>query len=203
MTDADRDPMLDRVISELRTLPPLDRDAVARIVAAAASARVSAADGDELMPAPGLRRPVRWSWAIGIAAAAGLAGFLARGAWMSPRPADPLPSPRAVGGPAVPVRAAADVDADARPVPKQFVLDNPTARRVALVGDFNNWNASATPLARDPVSGLWTTVVSIAPGRHVYGYLVDDSMLTLDPRAPKTKDPALGVEGSVVIVGKP
>jgi hypothetical protein len=203
MTDADRDPMLDRAISELRTLPPLDRDAVARIVAAAASARVSAADDDERMPTPGVRRSLRWSWVVGIAAAAGLAGFLARGAWMSSRHADPVPSTRTVAGPAASVRAAADVDADARPVPKQFVLDNATARRVALVGDFNNWNPSATPLARDPVSGLWTTVVSIAPGRHVYGYLVDDSVLMLDPRAPKIKDPALGVEGSVVIVGKP
>jgi hypothetical protein len=33
--------------------------------------------------------------------------------------------------------------------------------------------------------------------------MVDDSMLVLDPRAPKTRDPALGVEGSVIIVGKP
>jgi hypothetical protein len=50
---------------------------------------------------------------------------------------------------------------------------------------------------------VWTTVLAIAPGRHVYGFMVDDSILVLDPRAPKTKDPALGVEGSVVIVGKP
>jgi 1,4-alpha-glucan branching enzyme len=83
------------------------------------------------------------------------------------------------------------------------MLENGAARRVTLVGDFNNWNPAATPLTRDPASGLWTTVVPMLPGRHVYAFMIDDSVLMLDPRAPKTKDPSLGVEGSVVIVGRP
>ena len=203
MTESDHDPVLDRAISELSTLPPLDRAAVSRIVAAAAAARVNAADDEELTFATRPRRPLRWSWTIGIAAAAAFAGFVARGVWVSSRTADaPSPASAAAASP-VTVQPAADVNADVRPVPKQFVLRNSTARRVSLVGDFNNWNPTAAPLTRDPASGLWTIVVPIAPGRHVYGFMIDDSVLVLDPGAPKTRDPALGVEGSVVIVGKP
>ena len=39
MSDADHDPMMQRAIDELRQLPPLDREAVRRVVDAAASAR--------------------------------------------------------------------------------------------------------------------------------------------------------------------
>jgi hypothetical protein len=41
------------------------------------------------------------------------------------------------------------------------------------------------------------------PGRHVYAFMVDDSLLVLDPRAPKSRDPDLGAEGSIRIVGRP
>jgi hypothetical protein len=203
MTDSDRDPVLERAISELRALPPLDRDAVSRIVAAAAVARVSPADDADLMASRHGVRPMRWSWTIGIAAAAAIAGFVVRGVWTSSRePISPTPSAAVVSSPTS-LRPAADVDSDSRPVPRQFVLQNGAAKRVSLVGDFNNWNPAAAPLTRDPASGVWTTVVAIAPGRHVYGFMIDDSVLVLDPRAPKTKDPSLGVEGSVIIVGKP
>jgi hypothetical protein len=203
MTEAEHDPVLDRAISELRMLPPLDREAVSRIVAAAAAARVSPADDDDLMATRTIRRPTRWTWTIGIAAAAAVAGFVVRGAWTSSRETtSPAPAPALASSPTS-LRPAADIDADSRPVPKQFVLQNNVAKRVSLVGDFNNWNPGAAPLTRDPASGIWTTVVPIAPGRHVYGFMIDDSVLVLDPRAPKTKDPSLGVEGSVIIVGKP
>ena len=201
MTESDRDPVLERAISELRTLPPLDRDAVSRIVAAAAVARVSPADDDDLMASQRVRRPIRSSWTIGIAAAAAIAGFVVRGVWTSSR--ETVSPAAAVASAPTSLRPAADVESDSRPVPKQFVLQNTSAKRVSLVGDFNNWNPAAAPLARDPASGIWTTVVPIAPGRHVYGFMIDDSVLVLDPRAPKTKDPSLGVEGSVIIVGKP
>jgi hypothetical protein len=35
----------------------------------------------------------------------------------------------------------------------------------------------------------------------VYAFLVDDTVWTLDPRAPKTKDADYGAEQSVLIVG--
>jgi len=41
------------------------------------------------------------------------------------------------------------------------------------------------------------------PGRHIYGFMIDDSVLMLDPRALKTRDPDLGTDGSVRMVGRP
>src|SRR5512140_3950525 len=81
MSDADHDPMLRRAIDELRQLPPVDRDAVRRVVAAAAAARLSTADEPVFVPAPPRGRSIRiWS-AIGFAAAAAIVGFVARGQW--------------------------------------------------------------------------------------------------------------------------
>jgi hypothetical protein len=50
---------------------------------------------------------------------------------------------------------------------------------------------------------LWSVTVPIVPGRHTYGFMVDDSVLVLDPRAPTVRDPDLGAKGSVIIVGRP
>ena len=74
MTDGDMDPVLNRAIGELRTLPPVDPAAVTRIVKAAAEARVSAADDDAgMLSAP--RWPLRWSLTVGLLTAAAFAGL--------------------------------------------------------------------------------------------------------------------------------
>lgn len=102
-----------------------------------------------------------------------------------------------------PVATEASRAAQEAPVPVQFVLDARRATRVAVVGDFNGWDSTSTPLARDSASGAWTAVVRVAPGRHVYAFLVDGNVWTLDPRAPRAKDPDYGAEQSVIIVGAP
>jgi 1,4-alpha-glucan branching enzyme len=151
-----------------------------------------------------------WSWlgsrvpiaaAAGFALAAGLAGYAIRG------------EPRSVTATvaATPVAesqtALTSLPAALRPlpaqVPTQFILNAPGASRVALVGDFNSWDASATPLVRDSSSGIWTVTLPLVPGRHVYAFMVDGSTLTLDPRTPKTQDPEFGTPSSVVLVGTP
>jgi hypothetical protein len=84
-----------------------------------------------------------------------------------------------------------------RAVPQQFILDAPKANRVALVGDFNNWDPTANALQRS-ASGMWEVTVPLVPGRHTYAYLVNDS-LKLDPRAPSTSDD-FGRASSVILV---
>jgi 1,4-alpha-glucan branching enzyme len=83
------------------------------------------------------------------------------------------------------------------------VLEAPRASRVALVGDFNAWDAAATPLARMSSSGIWTVTIPLTPGRHTYAFMVDDTAWTLDPRAPTAQDPDFGTPSSVVLVGTP
>jgi Carbohydrate-binding module 48 (Isoamylase N-terminal domain) len=55
----------------------------------------------------------------------------------------------------------------------RFALEAPGASRVALVGDFNGWNAAALPLRR--VAGAWAADVPLRSGRHRFGFVVDDT----------------------------
>lgn len=81
----------------------------------------------------------------------------------------------------------------------RFTLQAPTAKQVALVGDFNGWDPAATRLElRD---GVWSVVIPISPGRHQYGFVVDGSRWSADPAAPQAAESDFGSENSVVYVG--
>jgi hypothetical protein len=198
MTDRRIDPVVDRAVDELRKLPPVNRDAVSRIVAAAAAARVSPAADDDVVAMLPRRRP--WGLTIGLAAAALVAGFMLRGAFtqtperptMGVRPMVPMAVTPATAG-----------DPESMPIPTAFTLESGAANRVSLVGDFNGWNPATTRLVRQPGTNMWSAVTPIKPGRHVYAFMIDDTILVLDPRASRAKDPSLNVDVSVVMVGKP
>ncbi|HUQ83271.1 MAG TPA: isoamylase early set domain-containing protein [Gemmatimonadaceae bacterium] len=82
----------------------------------------------------------------------------------------------------------------------RFELTAPSASRVTLVGSFNEWNPTATPLERDPASGKWIVSLRLPPGRHVYSFVVDGDV-TADPTAPRAADIDFGSANSVVLVG--
>ena len=201
MSSDDNDLIVNRAIDELRRLPPLDRDAVDRVARAAAAARVSPADGEALMELRRVRSMRIWS-AVGLAAAAAVAGFVAGERRPShvttPQTAGALVS----GKSAVTLRQVANDPSEIVAIPQQFVFEHRSARHVAIVGDFNNWDPKANAMVRD-ASGLWSTILPIIPGRHLFGFIVDDSVFTLDPHKPKARDPDLGSEGSVLMVGRP
>jgi hypothetical protein len=199
------DPIVQRAADELRKLPPVSDEAIRRVVQAAAAARLSPADEPVLAARKRVRSMRVWS-AVGMAAAAGVVGFIARGA-LSSRPEAPTQAVAASAAepPATEsvARFAASSASDVAALPQQFVLENRQAKRVALVGDFNNWNPTVAPMARSSEGGLWSVIVPILPGRHMYGFMVDDSVFVLDPRAQKARDPDLGTEGSIRMVGRP
>ena len=147
--DETLDPTLRRVVETLRAPVTGRRDLAARVLAEAR--RPAWRRGAAWITEP---RAVRISPLAGLAIAAGLAGLL-----VLTRPAAP---------PAV---------APAPPAPVvRFAIQAPGASTVALVGDFNDWDAQATllqPAAGD--DGLWTVEVPLAPGRHEYAFLVDGS----------------------------
>jgi hypothetical protein len=200
--------IVERAIEVLRELPPVDSGTVERIVAAAARTRAqdSTPNEDDLLPAGRPKPTRRYRFAV-IAAAAivvaatGLALLRvpSSGARRSADAADASPSvPRSVVSPA---SLSRDDRSDVLAIPTQFVFDG-HARRVALVGDFNNWDDRATPLEREPGSSLWSVTVPMQRGRHIYAFLVD-SVWTVDKRAPVPRDPDFGVTGSVILVGRP
>jgi len=83
----------------------------------------------------------------------------------------------------------------------QFVLVAPRATHISLVGDFNDWDATRTPMRRAGSEALWTAVVSLAPGRYHYAFLVDGSRWLADPSAPVARDEDYGAPSSVLTVG--
>jgi hypothetical protein len=174
----DRDDVLERVIDQLRR--PVEMDPM---LDSAVMARVSGI-GDQ--PS---RLAAVWEWArrprqvavtplSGLAAAAALAGLAV---WLTGR--NPRPRPQVAG-----------------PSTVQFVVVAPGAGSVALVGDFNDWDSTATPMHATRNGGLWSITLPLAPGRYRYAFLVNGSRWLPDPAAPRAQDD-FDAPSSVVTVG--
>ena len=77
-----------------------------------------------------------------------------------------------------------------------FRIRAPGATRASLVGTFNRWTPSSSPMStRD--GELWEAAVSLAPGRHSYVFLVDD-LPVRPPEAPMYEDDGFGGENGVI-----
>ena len=177
------DDVIARVVDQLRRPVTVDEGLDARIMAS-----VSA------LPARSARGPVAaaWRWLVrprvltisplaGLAVAAGVAALaLLLPARRAGRTAAPASATRAFG----------------------FVAVAPHAARVALVGDFNDWDASRTPMHRTSEGGsVWTAVLPLSPGRYRYAFLVDGVRWLADAAAPAASDDGFGTPSSVVTVG--
>jgi hypothetical protein len=132
----------------------------------------------------------RWTISVsplgGLALAAGLAALVI-GTSRLLTPPNVAPAPAALS-------------AVVAPQLTQFVLVAPEAASVTLVGDFNDWSAAATPLARTERDGVWWVTVPLAPGRYRYSYVVDGTIWRSDPEAPGVDD-EFGRANSVVTIG--
>jgi hypothetical protein len=94
------------------------------------------------------------------------------------------------------------VGADTYPTslrPVQFMLVAPSANRVALVGEFNDWDPAATPMLRVP-GGAWHVALPLNTGRHVYAFVVDGTAWVADPQAPLAPERWFGARNSVLLV---
>lgn len=229
--DAEDDRLLRQVRAALTPMPPVDRRAIAQILSAVAdrkrtpwqraAGRLEGLREWWQFSTPPLAR------AGAMAALAVTVGFVARGYVMRPGlPVDghggslvatqSAPAPAPATAPAAPstVSPAASpgsfqavegaTDVSTLPVPVQFVLD---ARDVAggtgvsLVGDFNDWDVTATPLSLE--GGVWSTTLPLPPGRHVYAFVINGKRWIADPRAPQAPDADFGRPGSVILVRTP
>lgn len=82
----------------------------------------------------------------------------------------------------------------------RFVFVAPKAGKVSLVGDFNDWDETRSPMMRADKDGLWSVTLPLSIGRHVYAYVVDGAWHP-DPNAPMTGD-GFGHMNSVKVVSK-
>ncbi len=178
--DRVQDELLQRVISELRHPvrldPAVDQRALDRIRAESAGWPAS----------PGGHR---WgAWIAGVAIAAGL--LLA----VVLRPESGPASPASSAGLDAPATST-----DARPV--YLRLDAPTSSRVAVVGDFNDWDPAATPLRPAGTGGMWVVELRLKPGRYHYTFLIDGRRWERDPSEPPAAESDFGAPVSVLTVG--
>jgi hypothetical protein len=172
------DEVLRQVIGELRRPvrldPSLDRRALDQIRA-------------EAMHGPGSWAGRRWgSWIAGAAIAAGV--MLAVGLPDRRRP---------VSDPAVALEQAG-APTDARPV--RLRLAAPASSRVAVVGDFNDWDPAATPLRPAGDGDTWIVELRLKPGRYHYSFLIDGRRWARDPDQPPAAESDFGAPVSVLTV---
>jgi hypothetical protein len=172
-----RDEVLEHVIAELRRPVRLDP-----AVSQRALEQIRAENAERALPPLGRRWGV---WIAGAAIAAGL--LLAVGL------------PNAPPTPAIPGElASAATPADVRPVHLQLAA--PASSRVAVVGDFNDWDPSATPLRLSGDGGTWVVELRLKPGRYNYTFLIDGRRWERDPREPPAAESDFGAPVSVLTV---
>ena len=206
----DDDAVLQRVRATLAPLPAVDPMAVSRVLSAVHGRRPRRSAVARLVA--WLRSsPLRLTGSATALVAALVAivlvqrepvrseGESAPSVAVTGAPRDTLGATRA-GNPGTAAQPAASAANPEGGVPVQFTFDLPTAISVAVVGDFNEWNAESAPMRQLPGSDVWTATLVLTPGRHVYSFVVDGKTWVADPRAPRAADTDFGKPGSVLLV---
>jgi len=78
---------------------------------------------------------------------------------------------------------------------------NPAAKKVFLVGDFNEWNPAARRMVKVK-DGTFRAKMDLEPGRYEYKFVVDELWIT-DPDSVDHISNPYGTMNSVVEVGFP
>ena len=210
-----------QVVGELRRAPRVDAAAIDRLMerVVAGGAALAVTDGGAPLGATRRRGVVAWllqprmvALTPAHAIAAALLLTVAIGGALRWRPASARvaagdtvvapPAKVAAPGSGVPVTEVAQpgsAPAGSRRV-VQFVFVSRDARDVAIVGDFNDWQAGATPLRRVSPTGMWTVEVGLEPGRYTYAFVVDGTRWVPDEAAPRARDDEFGGERSIIYV---
>ena len=200
----EHDEIIDRIAGVLRPLPQVDDAARARVLVAVAAERERARE--DAMRRDLARRGGRTRWLVafaGVAAAVMVSALLLRSPQGTTEVTNsPVASSQTPSAAMVPVHDA-NTEADVARQSVQLVFRAPSASSVRVVGDFNAWDKEQAPMTRDAESGLWSVTLSLRPGRHVYAFVVDDSVWMRDPRATAAPDADFGRPGSVLLVGRP
>ncbi|MDA3958874.1 MAG: hypothetical protein PF479_19325 [Oceanispirochaeta sp.] len=80
----------------------------------------------------------------------------------------------------------------------EFYIQTSPGKRVYLAGDFNRWDPYMTAL-REKEPGLYSTELSIKPGRYAYYFLVDGEPIP-DPLNFQKNQNATGEEVSILFI---
>ena len=81
---------------------------------------------------------------------------------------------------------------------REFVLDAPIAKAVALVGDFTHWEEHPIPMKKNR-TGVWKAQVNLQPGTYHYRFLVDGQWSD-DPKCALRAPNPFGSQDGVFII---
>jgi hypothetical protein len=160
-------------------------DPAARERLRAAVARVDEVPGPKAQPGWRIALPeLRFSplATLMLVLAAGFVGLLS-GRWTAPS-----------------TEAVTATAAGGTPPLVSFVFISTEARSVAVVGDFNDWILTATPLAPTAEAGVWSVALRLPPGRYTYSFIVDGKEWYPDPVAPPAPGEEFDRPSSVMLV---
>jgi hypothetical protein len=154
-------------------------------------------------------RPSLWAWLhrplrivlrvspIGMVSLAAAGTALAAVLVVTPRQQPPIPM--SIGAGAAPL--AATVAASRAETPStvlvRFTLRQGGARRVAVAGSFNGWNAAETVLRAAGDGSLFTATVALPRGEHEYMFVIDGRFVT-DPDASDYRPDGFGNQNAVL-----
>lgn len=199
MSELDDGDLAERVAAPLRAREAVEPTFETRLIAAA---RAAVANGEapwqlppNVLPIPRARR----SWLthrhrfavsplVGLAAAAAFAALIAGTTLVISR------------NRARPARQAIAARAGTTHEVVRFVIAAPSAHDVALVGDFNGWNPTATPLSRDSAGSVWVVTMPLAAGTYQYAFVVDGQAWVADPSGVIALEDEFGTPSSLLTV---
>lgn len=84
-----------------------------------------------------------------------------------------------------------------------FRYRNAAAKRVCLVGDFNDWSPVSDPMTDDNGDGEWTLFYPLGPGTYAYKFVVDGKNWVPDPWNPLSEPDGFNGRNSIVKVVAP
>jgi len=80
-----------------------------------------------------------------------------------------------------------------------FRVSLPDAKKVYLMGNFNNWGEKKEELKKTG-NGLFTLTIKLKPGVYQYVYQIDDNRIIPDPNAKLYTQDGFGQKNAILIV---
>jgi hypothetical protein len=197
VTDLEFDPFIDEIARELKRPVHLDARFDDRVMAALEPAVIPI--GERRATPSWYRRSLAFPASLGgLAAAAALGAIAAIGVMATRDSGEPQVVTAVVDTPLVPVsNTTAEPGVLLRET--QFIMVAPAAQSVSVVGHFNDWDLSATPMVYDSVHGAWSVTVPLPPGRHEFQYVIDGKQRVNDPTLPQVSSD-FGSPNSVITI---
>jgi hypothetical protein len=196
-----RDPFIDQIAAELRRPVRLDPRFDERVMDALNAPAVIPLHPTRQAGTPGTSRPwIMRSWTLRVspigafATAAALVGVVVFGAWQLSGVEGVQVASEQVASNLVPVSNTGEEPL----VVHQFTYYQKGIKSIALVGEFNDWNADSTALT-EVSPGVWTVSLRLRPGVYEYQFILDGTKRVTDPTMPQASSD-FGSPNSVVTV---